>query len=180
MYCFFFTFLVRVCCWNWYMCGKWFNWNDLDVDLILINLIFWWRLHIVTARKQSLGQGNVFTPVCHSVHTGGLCLGGVSVQWGSLSGGWSLSTQVSVQGVSVQGSLCPGGSLSRGLSVKGALCQEDPQYSNERAVRILMECIVASSCCWQRQISVPLFGSCTHFSMKTIEYYELFWSLLQL
>ena len=28
-----------------------------------------------TARKRSLGQGNVFTPVCHSVHRGkGVCL----------------------------------------------------------------------------------------------------------
>ena len=25
---------------------------------------------IFTARKQSLGQGNIFTPVCHSVHGG--------------------------------------------------------------------------------------------------------------
>ena len=25
---------------------------------------------IITARKRSLGQGNVFTPVCHSVHRG--------------------------------------------------------------------------------------------------------------
>ena len=27
---------------------------------------------IITARKRSLGQGNIFTPVCHSVHRGGL------------------------------------------------------------------------------------------------------------
>ena len=27
---------------------------------------------IFTARKRSLGQGNIFTPVCHSVHRGGL------------------------------------------------------------------------------------------------------------
>ena len=27
--------------------------------------------HLVTARKRSLGQGNMFTPVCHSVHRGG-------------------------------------------------------------------------------------------------------------
>ena len=27
-------------------------------------------ISIVTARKRSLGQGNVFTPVCHSVHGG--------------------------------------------------------------------------------------------------------------
>ena len=26
---------------------------------------------IITVRKRSLGQGNVFTPVCHSVHGGG-------------------------------------------------------------------------------------------------------------
>ena len=27
---------------------------------------------LVTTRKRSLGQGNIFTPVCHSVHRGGL------------------------------------------------------------------------------------------------------------
>ena len=27
---------------------------------------------IVTAHKRSLGQGNIFTPVCHSVHRGGV------------------------------------------------------------------------------------------------------------
>ena len=27
---------------------------------------------IFTARKRSLGQGNIFTPVCHSVHRGGV------------------------------------------------------------------------------------------------------------
>ena len=27
---------------------------------------------IFTVRKQSLGQGNIFTPVCHSVHHGGV------------------------------------------------------------------------------------------------------------
>ena len=26
---------------------------------------------LITARKRSLGQGNIFTPVCHSVHRGG-------------------------------------------------------------------------------------------------------------
>ena len=37
---------------------------------------------IFTARKRSLGQGNIFTPVCHSVHRGGGmhgCLGGACV-----------------------------------------------------------------------------------------------------
>ena len=33
---------------------------------------------LITARKWSLGQGNIFTPVCHSVHRGGVrgCSGG--------------------------------------------------------------------------------------------------------
>ena len=26
---------------------------------------------VITARKRSFGQGNVFTPSCHSVHRGG-------------------------------------------------------------------------------------------------------------
>ena len=36
-------------------------------DVISIRIIF-------TARKRSLGQGNIFTPVCHSVHRGGACV----------------------------------------------------------------------------------------------------------
>ena len=31
-------------------------------------------LYIFTVRKRSLGQGNIFTPVCHSVHRGGACV----------------------------------------------------------------------------------------------------------
>ena len=49
-----------------------------------------------------LRQGNVFTPVCGSVHRrGGLCPGG-SLSGGSQSRRWG----VCVQGVCVQGSLC--------------------------------------------------------------------------
>ena len=29
---------------------------------------------VITARKRSLGKGNIFAPVCHSVHRGGICL----------------------------------------------------------------------------------------------------------
>ena len=44
---------------------------------------------LITARKRSLGQGNIFTPVCHSVHKGGMpgCSGGHA--W-LLWGGWLL------------------------------------------------------------------------------------------
>ena len=92
--------------------------------------------------QTKLQEGNVSTPVCHSVHmggsvpacitkgslsSGGLCLGGLCL--GGLSRGVSVQG-VSVQGVSVKqvsvhgglctwglcpGGLCPGGSLSRGL-----------------------------------------------------------------
>ena len=82
-----------------------------------------------------------------------LCPKGVSVQ-GSLSMGafvqgvfvrgflprfyqlsfqGSLSREVSVQGVSAQG-----------VSVQVSLCQEDPLYSEERAVRILLECFLGN------------------------------------
>ena len=75
---------------------------------------------IITALKRSLKQGNIFTGVCLS--TGGLCLGGLwpegeSLSWRSLSRG-SLSWGFSVQGSLSRGSLCPGGSLSRGVSVQ--------------------------------------------------------------
>ena len=49
---------------------------------------------------------------------------------------------VSVQGVSFQGVLCPGGSLSRESLSRGVSVTETPPYGNERAVRILLECIL--------------------------------------
>ena len=44
---------------------------------------------IFTARKRSLGQGNIFTRVCHSVHGGGRCVvaGGCMVA-GGMHGCW--------------------------------------------------------------------------------------------
>ena len=39
--------------------------NFILIAFLLINFIF-------TARKRSLGQGNIFAPVCHSVHRGGV------------------------------------------------------------------------------------------------------------
>ena len=59
--------------------------------------------------------------------------------WGSLSRGVSVQEGVSVQG----------GSLSRVVSVQGVLCpgrlpppDRDSLYGEERAVRILLECIL--------------------------------------
>ena len=42
---------------------------------------------VITARKRSLGQGNIFAPACHSVHGGG----GTWSRWGvpaSEGGAW--------------------------------------------------------------------------------------------
>ena len=115
--------------------------------------------------QTKLREDNVFTPVCVCVHRegggGGLCPGGPCPEgsvWGSLSGGLSLGglcpgglcpvgvsvqgvsvQRVSVRGVPVQGVLCPGGVCLVGL------CHGNPPYSNERAVRILLECILVKS-----------------------------------
>ena len=96
--------------------------------------------------QTKLWEGNVFTPVCDSVHGGvslsrvSLCPGWVSVQgalypWGLCPGG-SLSRGVSVQGVSVQGvsvqgGLCPGG-LCPGGSLSWGICQGDPRTVKSR------------------------------------------------
>ena len=53
-------------------------------------------------RATKLRQGNVFIPVCDSVHRGGLCPGRVSVQGGLCPGG------VSVWGVSLSGGCLSG------------------------------------------------------------------------
>ena len=49
--------------------------------------------NIFTARKRSLGQGNIFTPVCHSVHRGA-CV----VAWGE--GGMHLCSRGGMHGCS--------------------------------------------------------------------------------
>ena len=78
---------------------------------------------VITANKRSLRQGNIFTDVCQSFCSGGLCMMSLPV-W--LRGpmflpGGSLSRLVSVQVGLCSGSLCPGGSLSRGSLSRG-LC----------------------------------------------------------
>ena len=76
---------------------------------------------IFTARKPSLGQGNIFTPVCHSVH----------------GGGESACT----------GSLYPGKSAPGRGGLHPGVGKPPPHWIlrdtvNERAVRILLECIL--------------------------------------
>ena len=85
---------------------------------------------VITARKRSLGQGNVFTPVCHSVHREER-VSAPACTTGHMTGGVGLCP----------GGLCPGGSLFDGaLCPGGVSVRETPLYSNARAVRILLEC----------------------------------------
>ena len=66
----------------------------------------------------------------------------VCTRGGSLSGGslsrWSLSGGGVLGGLSRLGGLCPGW----GVSVQGGSLSRIPPYSNERVVRILLECII--------------------------------------
>ena len=65
---------------------------------------------------------------------------------GSLSRG-SLSRGSLSRGLSVQGDVCPGGLCPGGLCPGGSLLGNPlpPSYGNERAVRILLECIIVYS-----------------------------------
>ena len=87
--------------------GFWIT-SCADCNLFNVEWLGWQWMeehHIITARKRSLGQGNVFTCVCYSVHGEG-----VSVWCHFLSG---CLVPCSFEGVSVSGSmLLPRGSLS--------------------------------------------------------------------
>ena len=84
--------------------------------------------YIFTAHKRSLGQGNVFTPVCHSVHGGGF----LACITGHMTGGLHL------------GNLPPGGgSAYRRVGppppeIHGILWNT----VNKRAVHILLDYIL--------------------------------------
>ena len=74
--------------------------------------------------QTKLREGDVSTPVCDSVHRGGgLCLSMLHKSHD-------------------QGGLCPGGSLSREVSVRETPQTETSPYGKELAVRILLECIL--------------------------------------
>ena len=129
--------------------------------------------------RGSLSRKGVF------VQEGGLCPGrgslsreGVSVQEGGLCPGrGSLSREgglcpgrgVFVQGggsLSREGGLCTGrGSLSRG-ALSGRPPNKDPLYNNERAVRILLECILV---CLVRSVLLNLSAATQRHLLKQKE-----------
>ena len=97
--------------------------------------------------QTKLGQGNIFTPVCHSVHGGGLLPGG-ACSWG---GAWSRG-------------YAPGGCLVQGL---GGARWRPPGRLLLRAVRILLECILVTRCVLEMirhkrrpmLCPIPIFGN---------------------
>ena len=150
---------------------------------------------IFTARKRSLGQGNIFTPVCHSVHGGGACVvapggmhgcsrghawllrggacvvaqgacvvapgGACMVALGGVhgcSGGHAWLLQGGMHGCSRGVCGCSGGGMHgcsqggmHGCS-QGGHAWDTTRYGdtiNERAVRILLECILVENLCWE-------------------------------
>ena len=123
-------------------------------------------LSLVTTRKRSLVQGNVFTHVCHAVHRGpGGSLYDVTsclTAWSNVPSGGALCLW---SHLSSGGNVCPGGGLCpSGVSVQGDLCpmglclsvsfQGDPPYGEERAVRILLEALEFLMLqCWSFQWS---------------------------
>ena len=112
-----------------------------------------------------------------------LCLGG------SLSRGVSVRG-ISIQGISVQGVLCLGGSLSRGVCLvgfcpgglcpgsflsRGSLSKETPLYGKERAVLILLECmLVRIFKLWYKR------PGCCHNASKTCEFFPFSTKLLEM
>ena len=73
--------------------------NEVPLISIIFDTLGDGELWLVTARKRRLGQGNVFTPVCHSVHRGGVgfpaCITGHMTRGFCIGGG----REVCIQGV---------------------------------------------------------------------------------
>ena len=85
---------------------------------------------VITARKQSLGQGNIFTPVCHAVPGGGW--------YPIMHCRWYPSVPCSGSACSQGGCLLLGG----GGLVRRLPEGDPPGRQLLRAVRILLECIL--------------------------------------
>ena len=91
--------------------------QDFDRPSTLVNHV------IITARKRNLRQGNVFIPVCHSVHRG---------EVGFPAG----ITGHITRGSASRGGLPPGGSASRGVCLQGGLHQGSGQTPTPEHYRI--------------------------------------------
>ena len=113
--------------------------TDTNTDCHWVRCYFYrpqrsWGKVIFTARKRSLGQGNMLTGVCLS--TGGCMVLGRGVN--GPGGAWSRRCMVGGDAWS------RGGAWSRGVGVHGG---DPPQQLLLLVVRILLECILVSQAC---------------------------------
>ena len=97
----------------------------------------------ITARKRSLGQGNMFTGVCLSIGGGGCLVPGGSGPRGCLV--WGVPGP---GGCLLQGVPAPGGCLlvGGGSGPGGAWWRPPPRRPLLWAVHILLECILVYFC----------------------------------
>ena len=146
--------------------------HSFDIWLFTLTTSSHYRA-IFTTHKRSLGQGNIFAPVCHSVHRGGgipACItGGIPAclaagLWGDipaclagLQGGLQAHTQGGSWGVwpgGVSPGPHPGGCLQ--VHTQGSVCVSQHALRQTpwpplhgwlllRAIRILLECILVLS-----------------------------------
>ena len=122
--------------------------------------------NVFTARKRSLGQGNIFIGVCQE-----FCSQGGGLIWGPAPGGgawwrppgwlplWAVCILLEYILVTpvchsvILGDLCPGGGVSvqegicsgclcPGVSLSRRSLSGRPPYGKERAVRIPLKCIL--------------------------------------
>ena len=109
---------------------------------------------VITARKQSFCEGYVFTPVCHSVHSGRACIAGGVRGRGHAWRGMCMAGACMTRGHAWRGCMWQGDMHGRGVCMVGdgvcMLCgthAPPPRYYeiqsvNARTVRILLECIL--------------------------------------
>ena len=131
------------------ICFYFFSWKNKLKQIISHLLVV---VSFITARKRSLGQGNIFTPVCHSIHRGGVhgCsgeggmrgfirVGGVcGFIWGGMRGFiWGMACMV-LFGGDMHGFI-------RGGMYGFSVFRIQWDTVNEWAVRILLECILVSN-----------------------------------
>ena len=111
----------------------------LSLSLMSLIVLLMSSMNVITARKRSLGQGNIFTPVCHSVQRGscvvageGACVaaGGVCVVVGGCAeeacmvtgGAWLQGACMVVGGVCGCGGGCRGMYGCRGACMVAGVC----------------------------------------------------------
>ena len=140
------------------------------------SFFFSFILSIITARKRSLGQGNMFTGVCLS--TGGCLLAGGLVLQGvhALGGGLVLAGVPAPGRSGPRGVPAPGGLVPGGVWSWGDAWWRPPGRLLLRAARILLECIFVPFFILSflhsffnsfiLSIFLPLFYLPTHYSIS--------------